>query len=65
MGTGGKEAHRPLQQRLYVDLSLRFRLPPERRGLLVDSTHRQVELFSMALKEFAKEIGALVRTSIS
>jgi transposase len=41
MGSGGKEAHRSLQQRLQVDLSLRIRLSPERRGLLANFAHRQ------------------------
>src|SRR5215212_2290468 len=34
MGAGGKETGCPLQERLQVDLPLRFRAPRERRGLL-------------------------------
>src|SRR5215212_3431232 len=41
MGTGGREARCPLQARLRVDLSLRLRAPPERKGLLADPAHGQ------------------------
>ena len=59
MGTGGQETRCPLQARLQVDLPLCFRAPRERRGLLADPAHgHNVELFSMALNEFAKEAGA-------
>ena len=41
MGTGGQETRCPLQARLQVDLSLRFRASSERRGLLADPAHGQ------------------------
>jgi DDE superfamily endonuclease len=42
-----------------VDLPLRLRASPERRGSLADTAHAvNTELFSMALKEFAEEVGA-------
>src|SRR5215213_7234736 len=41
MGAGGQETRCPLQARLRVDLSLRLRAPPERRGLLADRAHGQ------------------------
>ena len=43
-----------------MDLPLRFCAAPERRGLLANPAHGHtvnVELFSMALNEFAKEVG--------
>jgi transposase len=59
MGAGGKEARCPLQERLQVDLPLRFRAPRERRGLLADLLPTvNTELFSMTLNEFAREVGA-------
>ena len=42
-----------------MDLSLRFCAAPEWRSLLANPAHgHNVELFSMALNEFAKEVGA-------
>jgi transposase len=41
MGTGRQETRCPLQARLQVDLSLRFRASSERRGLLADPAHGQ------------------------
>src|SRR5436853_7646382 len=39
LGAGGKEARRPVQERLRVDLPIRLRTAPERRGFLADPTH--------------------------
>jgi len=59
MGTGGKETRCSLQERLQVDLSLRLCAARKWRGLLADRTYGQRKaLFSMALNEFAKEVGA-------
>ena len=59
VGAGGKEARCPLQEGLQVDLPLRFRAARERRGVLADLAHGQRKaVFSMALDEFAKEVGA-------
>jgi transposase len=59
MGAGGKETRCPLQERLQVDLPLRFRAARERRGVLADLAHTvNVELFSIALREFAREVRA-------
>src|SRR5215208_2363717 len=41
MGTGGQKTCCPLQARLRVELSLRLRAPPERKGLLADPAHGQ------------------------
>ena len=59
MGAGGKEAHSQGPEGLRVDLPLRLRAARERRGLLADLVPTvNTELFSMALNEFAKEVGA-------
>jgi transposase len=59
VGAGGQAARCSLQEGLQVDLPLRLRAPPERRALLADPAHgHNVELFSMALGEFAKEVAA-------
>ena len=61
VGAGGKETRCSLPERLQMDLSLRLRASRERRGLLANPLPTvNVELFSMALDEFAnnKEVGA-------
>jgi transposase len=59
MGPGGEEAHRLVQEGLQVDLPLRLLVRPqsgEVYWLILPTVN--VKLFSMALKEFAKEVGA-------
>ena len=59
MGAGGRAARCSVQERLQVDLSLRLRAPREWRALLADLAHgKHRAVFSMALNEFAKEVGA-------
>jgi hypothetical protein len=59
VGAGGKESCNLFQERIQVDLPLRLREAPERRGVLALILPTvNVELFSMALQEFAKEVGA-------
>ncbi len=59
MGAGGKEARCPIQERLRVDLPLHGFVRPESGEvfwLILPTVN--VELFSMALHEFAEEVGA-------
>jgi transposase len=59
MGTGGQQTRCPLQARLQVDLPLYAFVHPESGEvywLILPTVN--VELFSMALNEFAKEVGA-------
>ncbi len=58
MGAGGTQAHGQGQKRLPVDLPLRLRAPRKRGGvywLILPTVN--TEVFSMALREFAKEVG--------
>src|SRR5215211_4436757 len=58
MGSGGQEAHRSLQQRLQVDLSLRIRLSPERRALLANPAPRQRGVVLDGSAGVRQEVGA-------
>jgi transposase len=58
MGAGGEKTRGSVQEGLQVDLPLRLCAPREWGGVLVDLAYGQVELFSMALSEFASVVGA-------
>jgi transposase len=59
MGSGGRKTHGPLREGLRVDLPLRLLVHPHSGKvfwMILPTVN--TELFSMALKEFAKEVGA-------
>lgn len=60
VGSGGRETRGPLQEGLQVDLPLRLLVHPQSSGrvfwLILPTVN--AELFSLALEEFAREVGA-------
>ena len=59
VGPGGRETRCSLQQRLQVDLSLRLRPSPERRGFLADPAHGEhAAVLARSRGVLAKEVGA-------